>query len=157
MKYTIRTMQKQEYPLLENFLYEAIFIPNGVAAPPKNIIFLPELQTYIQNFGSSESDFALVVETENQIAGAVWVRMINDYGHINDITPSLAFSLYKEYRGQGIGSALLKEILSLLKAHGYPSVSLSVQKANYAAQMYLKLGFEIAEEKGDEWIMVCHL
>ena len=157
MKYTIRTMQKQEYPLLENFLYEAIFIPHGEEPPPKSIIFLPELQTYIQNFGSSESDFALVAETENQIAGAVWVRMIHDYGHINDITPSLAISLYKEYRGQGIGSALLKEMLSLLKAHGYPSVSLSVQKANYAAQMYLKSGFEIAEEKGDEWIMICYL
>ena len=27
MNYTIRELQKQEYPLLDNFLYEAIFIP----------------------------------------------------------------------------------------------------------------------------------
>ena len=30
----IRKMQRDEYPLLENFLYEAIFIPNGVEPPP---------------------------------------------------------------------------------------------------------------------------
>ncbi len=157
MKYTIRTMQKQEYLLLGDFLYEAIFLPDGVKAPSRSIIFLPELQTYIQNFGLSEGDFALVAEMENQIVGAVWVRIINDYGHIDDNTPSLAISLYKEYRGQGIGSALLKEMLSLLKAHAYQGVSLSVQKANYASKMYLKLGFEIVKENEDEWVMLCHL
>ena len=54
---------------------------------------------------------------------------MNDYGHIDDKTPSLATSLYKKYRGQGIGSSLIKEMLSLLQAHGYKRVSLSVQKS----------------------------
>ena len=34
-------------------------------------------------------------------------------------------------------------------------VSLSVQKANYAARMYEKLGFETVEDKEEEYIMVC--
>ena len=89
-----------------------------------------------------------------KIVGAVWVRIINDYGHIDDETPSLAISLYKEYRGHGIGTDMMKEMLSLLKAHGYKRVSLSVQKANYAAEMYRKIGFEIIRENGDEWIML---
>ena len=58
---------------------------------------------------------------------------MNDYGHIDDETPSLAISLYKEYGSFGIGTAMMKEILTLLKSHGYSRVSLSVQKANYAA------------------------
>ena len=49
---------------------------------------------------------------------------------------------------------MMKEMLSLLKAHGYKRVSLSVQKANYAAEMYRKIGFEIIRENGDEWIML---
>lgn len=154
MDYTIREMQKQDYPLLEHFLYEAIFIPEGMEPPPRNIIASPELQVYIEHFGELKDDMGLVAEADGQIIGAVWARIMNDYGHIDNETPSLAISLYKEYRNLGIGTALMKEILTLLKSHGYKRVSLSVQKANYAAKLYLKVGFEVAAEKEDEYIMV---
>ena len=157
MKYTIREMTAQEYPLLDDFLYEAIFVPEGVDPPSKSIITSPELQVYVKGFGASKDDFALVAEVENKIIGAVWVRIMNDYGHIDDKTPSLAISLYKKYRGQGIGRSLIKEMLSLLQAHGYKHVSLSVQKANYAAKLYQKIGFRIIKEIGDEWIMTYNL
>lgn len=157
MKYTIREMTAQEYPLLDDFLYEAIFVPEGVEPPSKSIITAPELQVYVKGFGASKDDFALVAEVENKIIGAVWVRIMNDYGHIDDKTPSLAISLYKKYRGQGIGSSLIKEMLSLLQTHGYKHVSLSVQKANYAAKLYQKIGFRIIKEIGDEWIMTYNL
>ena len=157
MKYTIREMTAQEYPLLDDFLYEAIFVPEGVEPPSKSIITAPELQIYVKGFGASKDDFALVAEVENKIIGAVWVRIMNDYGHIDDKTPSLAISLYKKYRGQGIGSSLIKEMLSLLQTHGYKRVSLSVQKANYAAKLYQKIGFRIIKEIGDEWIMTYNL
>ena len=157
MDITIREMQKQEYPLLDNFLYEAIFIPEGIEPPPKTIIASPELQVYVAHFGESEDDWGLVAEVDGKIIGAVWSRIMNDYGHIDDKTPSLAISLYKEYRGFGIGTAMMKEILTLLKSHGYSRVSLSVQKANYAAKMYLKIGFEIVKENEEEYIMVYYL
>ena len=157
MKYTIREMTAQEYPLLNDFLYEAIFVPEGVEPPSKNIITAPELQVYVKGFGASKDDFALVAEVENKIIGAVWMRIMNDYGHIDDKTPSLAISLYKKYRGQGIGSSLIKEMLSLLQIHDYKCVSLSVQKANYAAKLYQKIGFRIIKEIGDEWIMTYNL
>ncbi len=157
MDYTIREIQKQEYPLLDKFLYEAIFVPEGIEPPPKTIISSPELQVYVEHFGESKDDWGLVAEVGGKIVGAVWVRIMNDYGHIDDETPSLAISLYKEYRGFGIGTAMMKEFLTLLKSHGYNQVSLSVQKANYAAKMYLKIGFEIVWENEEEYIMTFHL
>ena len=157
MDVTIRKIQKQEYPLLDNFLYEAIFIPEGIESPPKSIISSPELQIYVEHFGQSKDDWGLVAEVDGKIVGAVWVRIMNDYGHIDDETPSLAISLYKEYRGFGIGTAMMKKILTLLKSQGYSRVSLSVQKANYAAKIYLKIGFEIVRENEEEYIMVCYL
>ena len=157
MDYTIREIQKQEYPLLDNFLYEAIFIPAGTESPPKTIITSPELQVYVEHFGEAKDDKGLVAEVDGKIVGAVWVRIMNDYGHTNDKTPSLAISLYKEYRGFGIGMDMMKEILALLKTHGYKQVSLSVQKANYAAKMYLKIGFEIVRENEEEYTMVYYL
>lgn len=157
MDYTIRKIRKSEYHVLDDFLYEAIFIPEGIKAPPKEIIEQPELKLYTENFGKKTGDICFVAEVENMIVGAVWVRIMNDYGHIDNETPSLAISLYKEYRGFGIGTAMMREILALLKAHGYKQVSLSVQKANYAAKLYLKVGFEIIREQEEEYIMVCHL
>ncbi len=157
MDYTIREIQKQEYPLLDDFLYEAIFIPEGVDPPPKTIITSPELQVYVEHFGELKDDWGLAAEVDGKIVGAVWTRIMNDYGHIDDETPSLAISLYKEYRGLGIGTTMMKEILALLKSHGYSRVSLSVQKANYAAKIYLKIGFEIIRENEEEFIMIYHL
>lgn len=157
MKYIIREIKKEEYVLLEHFLYEAIFIPVGVEPPPKTIINMPELQEYIADFGSLKDDKAIVAEVEGEIIGSVWVRIMNDYGHIDDDTPSLAMSLYKEYRGLGIGTALLKEILLNLKLAGYTKVSLSVQKDNYAVKLYKKVGFTVYDENEEEYIMVTKL
>ena len=70
MEYTIREMTVMEYPLLNEFLYEAIFIPDGIKPPPKNIITSPELQIYVDRFGASKADFALVAEVEQKIVGA---------------------------------------------------------------------------------------
>lgn len=154
MNYTIREIDTTEYPLLNNFLYEAIFVPEGVESPPKSIINLPELQVYVSNFGTQKHDRALLAEVNGKIIGAVWVRIMNDYGHIDDDTPSFAISLYKEYRGLGIGTALMQKMLATLKNDGYKQASLSVQKDNYAAKMYLKLGFEIVKETEEEYIMV---
>lgn len=154
MEYTIRKMKKHEYPLLNDFLYEAIFVPEGMEAPPRDIINKPELQVYVSDFGSQKDDLCMVAEAEGKIVGAVWVRDMKDYGNIGDGIPSFAISLYKEYRGNGIGTELMKTMLEELKSRGYKKASLSVQKKNYAAKMYQKLGFEIVEENEEEYIMV---
>ena len=129
MDYKIREIKESEYPVLSDFLYEAVFIPEQMEKPPKSIIEQPELQ----------------------------VRIMNDYGHIDGETPSLAISLYEEYRHLGLGTALMKEMLQFLKNKGYKQTSLSVQKANYAVNIYRKVGFEVVKENEEEYIMVCRL
>lgn len=156
MDYLIREIKEEEYPVLSYFLYEAIFIPEGTEKPPKVIIEQPELQVYIADFGK-EDDWCLVAEVNGKIAGAVWSRIMNDYGHIDDETPSLAISLQDEYRSLGIGTALMGAMLQFLKDKGYKKVSLSVQKANYAVNMYRKTGFTVVSENEEEYIMVCGL
>ena len=157
MDYKIRPIHPTEIPLLKDFLYEAIFIPEGAAAPPRDILDDESLQVYIRDFGKSTNDYCLVAEADDKIVGAIWSRIMNDYGHIADDIPSIAISLYKEYRNQGIGTDLLKQMISLLKNEGYKSVSLSVQKANYAMKMYQKAGFKVISDDAEEVIMQCHL
>ena len=156
MDYRIREIRENEYCILSEFLYEAIFIPEGTEKPPKSIIEQPELQVYIEDFGKKD-DWCLVAEVKGKIVGAVWVRIMDDYGHIDDETPSFAISLYEEYRNMGIGTALMRDMLEFLKNKGYRRTSLSVQKVNYAVRMYQKVGFEVIDENEEEYIMVCRL
>ena len=153
----IREIRPEEIPLLNDFLYEAIFIPEGMPAPPRSIIGNEDLQVYVRDFGKQADDRCLVAEADGKIVGAIWTRVMNDYGHIADDIPSLAISLYKDYRHQGIGTELLREMLKLLRRDGYQQVSLSVQKANYAFRMYQKAGFEVLKETVEEYLMICKL
>lgn len=157
MKIIIREMKEHEYPLLGVFLYEAIFIPEGSQPPSVDIIHEPALQLYIENFGNKPHDTAMVAEIDKTIIGAVWVRMMHDYGYIDEHTPSLAISLLKEYRGNGIGTVLMKAMLAKLKQKGYAQTSLSVQKNNKACHLYQTLGYEIIKESNDEYIMCIQL
>lgn len=156
MEYQIREIRQEEYVVLDEFLYQAIFLPEGVEAPPKSIIKQPELQVYVSDFGKKD-DCCLVAEVDEKIIGACWTRIMDDYGHINDSIPSFAISLYQDYRGQGIGTALMEEMLALLRKRGYIRASLSVQKANAAYRLYLRVGFTVVDEKEEEYIMVCDL
>ena len=153
----IRQLRDDEVELLKAFLYEAIFVPEGVTPPDRSIIEQPELSLYYENFGSGPADHCLVAEVDGKVVGAVWTRIMNDYGHVDDDTPSFAISLYKEYRGQGIGTAAMRKMLALLKAQGYKRASLAVQKANYAVRMYEAVGFKTVNENDEEFIMVCEL
>lgn len=149
----IRAMQPEEYPLLREFLYQAIFLPEGTVPPSRSVIDLPELQIYIADFGTQFGDHCLAAEVNGNIVGTVWSRIMADYGHIDKDTPSLAISLLPEYRGQGIGTKLLNDLLSLLCEKGFRQVSLSVQKKNPAVRLYKRAGFQILEEKGTEYLM----
>lgn len=156
-KYVVRSLRKSETDLLKVFLYEAIFIPDGAEPPARDIIEKPELRVYTDDFGTRKGDNCLVVDYAGKVIGAVWTRIMNDYGHVDDETPSFAISLLKEYRNQGIGSQLMVKMLELLKWQGFERASLAVQKANYAVRMYKDIGFTVADENEEEYIMVCEL
>ena len=157
MNYTIRELRAGERPLLNDFLYEAIFVHEGELPPPRSILEKPELQVYVEDFGSRPEDICFVADVGGKVAGAVWVRVMNDYGHIGDGIPSFAISLFKEYRGCGIGTKLMLRMLEELRCRGFEKASLAVQKSNYALRMYLAVGFEIIGENEEEYIMVNHL
>ena len=158
MSYEIREMQPSEYPLLEDFLMQAIFIPEGFSGTlTKDIIAKdPKLKAAVDGFGTLPDDHALVAAADGRVVGACWVRTTDEYGHIDDATPSFSISVLDDYQKQGIGTALMECMLDLLKRCGYSQTSLSVQKDNYALRMYEKLGFSIIGDGFDdtEWLML---
>ena len=162
MEIKIREINKQEYPLLEDFLYNAIYIPPGEEWPTREVIFDPEIYIYVDGFSSKRGDIGVVAETNGRITGAAWTRIIPAYGHIDDNTPELAISVLPEYRGQGVGTLLMEKLFILLRERGFPRTSLSVQKNNPAVRFYERLGYKVTGEKLDhagheDFIMVKEL
>lgn len=150
----IRKIHPDEYGLLREFLYQAIYLPEGAPPPPHSVVDLPELQVYIAGFGTHSGDDCLVAEAEGTVVGAAWSRIMEDYGHIDSSTPSLAISMLPGYRGLGIGTQLLNGLLLLLQENGYLRASLSVQKENPALRLYERAGFQILAEKDTEYLML---
>ena len=122
-------------PLIDDFLYQAIYQPNTTNLAPKSIINKPELQVYIKDFGKQKDDYCFCAEVDNRVVGAVWVRNTNGYGSIDEDTVELAISVFDKYQKMGIGTALMNRMLEHLKEMNYPKASLAVQKENYAVRM----------------------
>lgn len=157
MEYIIRQMKVSEYPQLKDFLYQAIYQPDKTNLAPKSIINNSELQVYIKGFGTQKDDHCFCAEVDNKVVGAVWVRNINGYGSIDNVTVEFAISVFDEYQKMGIATALMNKMLMRLKELNYPKASLAVQKENYAVRMYQKVGFEIVDENEQEYIMIHRL
>ena len=61
MNLKVRQIVNNEYHVLEDFLYYAIFVPAGVNPPPREIIFEPEIFIYIKEFGG-KNNFCVLAE-----------------------------------------------------------------------------------------------
>lgn len=161
MEYEIRRMLPEEYTLLWDFLYEAIYVPEGFEGDvPRSVVNDdPRCRAAVEGFGTLTDDRAFVATKDCSVVGACWVRTTDEYGHIDDETPSFSIALYEEHRGKGLGGAMMQMMLAELEGAGYRRASLSVQKENPAKRLYERLGFRIVGEGADdtEWLMVRNL
>lgn len=157
----IREIRKQEIGLLEDMLYEAIYQPDKDNPISRSVLSIPEVYAYTKDFGEQKDDYCLVADLGGKIVGAVWVRIlsgeIKGYGNIDDKTPEFAISLFKEYRGQGIGTLLMAKMIDYLQRKGYKQASLNVKKENYAVKLYKKIGFEIINEDNENYLMLLNI
>lgn len=161
MNYQIRHIRKDEIPLLWDFLYEAIWVPAGYEGEvPRSVVTDdPKCRAAVEGFGSLMDDRALVAVVGGRVIGACWARTTDEYGHIDDKTPTFSISLYAPYRSRGIGGSMMRAMLDELRAAGYDRASLSVQKENPALRLYRRLGFRALGDGADEteWLMVREL
>lgn len=162
MSIRIRALAACDVPLLRDFLYAAIYVPEGAEAPPRDIVDLPELALYIAGFGTRPGDLGFVAECEDEakdrrVVGMCWARRMRDYGYVDDETPSLSLAVLPEARGRGIGTALLRHMLAAQASAGVRQLSLSVQRANPARRLYLREGFTVHEARDEDDVMVRRL
>ena len=140
----------------EDFFYDTFYVPEGLCSLPRDILRLPYYQQYFSDLGSRKGDLCYeAFDTRTSaVIGAVWTRFIINDIKIDTNTPYLLISVSAEYRGRGIGSALLHRILSELKGNGYEKVVLSVHRHNRAVALYERFGFSIVDSDNESYMMV---
>lgn len=155
--YEIREIQASELPCLEELVYEAIFNPDPSNPYPQETIYEPNVIIYWDKWGSGKMDRCLVALEGDKVIGAVWCRLLNGnpkgYGYVNDGSPELTIALYPEYRGQGIGTMLLRKLVQQATLDGFKGLSISVTKGNPALRLYVREGFSIVDDNEYDFIL----
>lgn len=137
-------------------LYQALSVPDGHAPFERSVLDRPDIARYVKDWGR-ENDFGLVTISEHgRPVGAIWLRLMKGeergFGYVDDETPELGMAVLPEYRGKGIGTNLLSQLIkAAADVHDY--VSLSVAVWNPAIHLYQRLGFEEVGRCGDSVTM----
>lgn len=151
-----RPLTQADEPFLWEMLFQAIYVPEGQPAPPREIVRLPELRIYVEGWGKP-NDIGFLASIEEKPAGAAWLRLLSGdphgFGYVDDFTPELTIALLPEYRGMGIGSQLIAALLDAAKTR-YIAICLSVSLGNPAKRLYERLGFEVIGKNEDSYTMV---
>ena len=157
---TVRPIAAADHGLLDEFLYESLYVPAGAEPFPRDILQRPEIHHYVEGFGRP-GDVGVVAEADGRVVGAAWARIVLDphpgYGNVDAQTPELVLAVLPEYRGRGVGTYLLAALFPALKEAGYARLSLSVQKANRAVRLYRRLGFEVVRDRDTDYVMMKNL
>lgn len=93
---------------------------------------------YREHYTAASYDVVLI---DREPCGRLYVHRGDDEIRIVDI------ALLPEHRGNGVGSALLGDLLLEADAAG-KRVTIHVERFNPALQLYERLGFSVAEDKG---------
>ncbi|MEA2091922.1 MAG: GNAT family N-acetyltransferase [Campylobacterota bacterium] len=114
----------------------------------KTLQDFPQLNIYDRYYGLSSKDLGLYALYEHTIAGAVWIRLLRAEdganGFVDANTPVLNIAVKPEFRGKGIGSAMLEQLL-LEAGAVFEQISVSVVKNSKAVKFYEKFGFAKVE------------
>lgn len=157
----IRPIEEKDVPLLEEFTYQAIFQKDMENPIPRSVLEEEGIGHYYRGFLSSPHDCGFLAQVGEEMVGAVWVRILNGeirgYGYADDCTPEFSIAVMPSWRGCGIGTRLMDEMIRLIQEKGYEKASLSVQRINPAAKLYRRLGFQAVEEREEDDVMVLRL
>jgi len=90
----------------------------------------------------------LIVECDGRPAGRLYLDRAADHMLVIDV------ALLPEYRGVGIGTYLMADLLAEARRSRRP-VRLHVEPGNPARRLYERLGFRVVAEHGFYWLMEC--
>ncbi|MEG0385007.1 MAG: GNAT family N-acetyltransferase [Solibacillus sp.] len=143
MNFKIRNLEKKDIPFLRDMVYESAFVPEGQKPFPRTILDDPSVSKYVERWGKRNGDIGLIAENDEQAIGAIWLRQFDKVqkGYGDDETPEIGIAILQDFRGKGIGNALMHALEAEAKNYGYQKLCLSVDPRNPACRLYEQRGY----------------
>jgi ribosomal protein S18 acetylase RimI-like enzyme len=138
MNYTVRALTVEDESIVWEMLRYASHEPSLDSVQKQ-----PELARYASGWGRV-GDIGCVATKDTASISAAWLRLWvkeeKGFGYVSDEIPELAMAVLPDFRGQGIGTHLLMQVLEMAKDH-FPAVSLNVRADNSVVRLYERAGF----------------
>lgn len=127
---------------------EAEFAATGMPRPQVDALLGQQFEAqhahYRRQFTGAEFD--LVLDRAGEPIGRLYLDERDDELRVIDI------ALLPGSRGRGIGGAILRDVLDRARRAG-KAVRVHVERTNAALRLYLRLGFELVEDRGAYLLM----
>ncbi|MGK2948647.1 MAG: N-acetyltransferase family protein [Acidimicrobiales bacterium] len=154
-----RPAEPADLTFLATMLGEAaVWRPDKPTPTADQVLADPRYAMYLAGW-PRQGDFGLVAEQDGPV-GAAWYRRYTEashgHGFIAEDVPELSIAVVASRRQEGIGRTLLRDLIEVGVAQGYPAMSLSVAENNPARGLYESIGFEHVTKRGSTWTMIRH-
>jgi len=150
MHFSIRPVTQDDVPFLWDMLYYAARMSEDGATSSDAARDDPHLNFFVKGWGRRGDRGVIAFEPQSlRKLGAAWIRFLTDdrsyYGYYDDQTPELSIAVLPEVIGQGVGSALLSDLIGKVR-NEIPAIVLTVRNNNPARKLYERFGFVTVDE-----------
>jgi ribosomal protein S18 acetylase RimI-like enzyme len=156
----VRDATGEDVSVLSDALFQAVNWHGEVRVDLPGIIASAELRHYVAGW-PRPGDFGVVAVDDTSPVGAAWCRTFTSqdpgFGFVAEDVPEVSMGVATGRRGDGVGTALLRELLLRARARGLRAVSLSVEDGNRARVLYERAGFAGVGRNANSEIMLLHL
>ena len=150
-EFHLRLATASDQALLVDMLVEAVNWWPERQLSEEDVVTNPDLAHYIDGW-PRPNDIGVVAEANGQSIGAAWLRYYTHedpgYGYVGDDIPELTMAVVASWRSRGVGRALVQQLADEARSVGIRSISLSVERANFAHQLYTSEGYRLVA-RGD--------
>ena len=148
-RFVIRPAAQADGAFLGDMVVEAANWRPEAARPRHEVLAHPDHNRYLSGWMRPGDAGFVAVDDHGEPVGAAWYRMLPQnapgFGHVGTGVPELIIGVRPIWRAHGVGRALLQRLCEHARAQGFARISLSVERGNFAQQLYRSEGFAVTQ------------
>jgi ribosomal protein S18 acetylase RimI-like enzyme len=137
----LRAVTAADRGFLEDMMLEAYnWDPGRDPLDRATVLDDPRMNKYVAGWPREGDSGIIALGSAGEPIGAAWLRYFPQgdpgYGFVAEDVPELSIGVVPAWRGKGVGTALIRAVVEVTDR-----VSLSVERANRAQELYRREGF----------------
>jgi GNAT superfamily N-acetyltransferase len=148
-RWVVRLATAVDAPFMAGMLVEAAnWSADWKKKSRRRVLSAPVTAHYIAGWPRG-TDLGVIAQADGAPVGAAWLRFLPaadpGYGYVAPDIPELTIGVAGAWRGRGVGRALLRALAGQARSAGIRRISLSVERRNFAQQLYLAEGYQVVD------------